>query len=114
MSIQAASKASTESSPVVAALGVDAVLEAVHRDLAEDRGDRAVERSAEQREPLGVVGGLLQQPLEDDRLAEDRGGLGDRQRGRELEDARAGATSDAWTPWPSSWAIVSTSPGREV
>ena len=71
----------------LAALGVDLVLEPVHRDLAEDRGDVAVERVGEQREPRRRVGRLAEHPAEDDRLAEDRRRLGDRQRGRELEDA---------------------------
>ena len=87
MSSQAAANASGESSPDVAALGVDAVLEAVHRHLAEDRRDRAVERLGQQRQARRGVGRFLEEALEHDRLAEDRRGLGDRERRRDLEEA---------------------------
>ena len=44
-------------------------------------------RSASRREPRVVVGRLVEQPLEHERLAEHRGGLGQRQRRRLVEDA---------------------------
>jgi hypothetical protein len=70
-------------------------------------------RAGQEVEPLGGAGRALQQPLEHDVLAEDRRRLGEGQRGGEVEDALRRA-SVACTPWPSSWAIVSTSCGREV
>ncbi len=87
VSSHAAANASGESSPDFAALGVDAVLEAVHRHLAEDRRDGAVERLGQEREARSGVGRFVEEPLEHDRLAEDRRRLGDRERSRYLEDA---------------------------
>src|SRR5215210_2054154 len=65
---------------LLAAAGVDRVLEAVHRDLAEDGRDRVVDPADEQVEQrAGVVLALLQ-PLERERLREDGRRLGERQR----------------------------------
>jgi len=65
---------------------VHGVLEPVHRDLAEHRGDLALERLGEQGEArLGVVS-VGEEPPERDRLAEHRRGLGEGERGRLLED----------------------------
>ncbi len=70
---------------LLATLRVRRVLEAVHRDLAERRRDRVLELAGEQVEPLArvVLGG--EKPLERERLAEHRGGLGRRQRRRRVE-----------------------------
>ena len=65
---------------------VHAVLEAVHRDLAEHGGDLTLERLGEQREPLVGIGGGVEQPAEGDRLAEHRRGLGEGQRRGLVED----------------------------
>ena len=72
---------------LVAPRGVDEVLEAVHRDLAEDRRDRALDRLRQQRQPRLGRRRRLQQPPEHERLAEHRRGLGQRQRRRHVEDA---------------------------
>ena len=72
---------------LLATLGVHEVLEAVHRDLAEDGRDRVLEVLGQQREPRGRRGVLFEQLAEHDRLAEHRGGLGERQRRVLVEDA---------------------------
>ena len=72
---------------LLAARGVDEVLEAVHRDLAEDGRDRALDVLGEQRQPRGRRLGGVEQAAEDERLAEHRRGLGERQRRVLLEDA---------------------------
>ena len=87
MSSHSLAKSSTDELTRRPAPLVDPVLEAVHRDLAEHRRDGAVERLGQEREPGGGVGRVGEQPLEHDRLAEDRRGLGQGQRGRELEQA---------------------------
>ena len=60
-----------------------------------------------------VASGALEQPLEHDRLAEDRRGLGD---GERVANSKIpfGRASAACTPWPSSWAMISTSIGSDV
>ena len=58
----------------------------VHRDLAEDGRDLALDRLGEQVEPRARVVGLAEQAAEDELLGEDRGGLGDRQRRALVED----------------------------
>src|SRR5205807_2565446 len=65
---------------VLATLGVDEILEAIHRYLAEDRGDHVLEVLREQREARGGRRVLLEQPPEDDRLAEHGCSLRERQR----------------------------------
>ena len=87
MASQSSPKRSTGSSPALRRCRVDRVLEAVHRHLAEHRRNRAVERAREQVEPLRRAGRPLEQALEHDVLAEDRGRLGERQRGGEVVDA---------------------------
>ncbi len=67
--------------------GVHRVLELVHRDLAEDRGDRPLDVLGQERQAAGRLGRLLEQPAEDEGLAEDGRRLGERQRGVLLEDA---------------------------
>ena len=73
---------------LVAARGVDAVLELVHRDLAEDGRDLALDRLGQQaRGARPGSSASLEQAAEDDLLGEHRGRLGDRQRGVLVEDA---------------------------
>ena len=76
---------------VLAALVVDARLELIHGDLAEDGGDRALDRLGQQREPRLRGLGALEQAAEHERLAEHARGLGQRERGRHVEDALARA-----------------------
>ncbi len=70
--------------------GVHEVLEAVHRDLAEDGRDRVLQVLREQRQARGGRGILGQQPPEHDRLGEHRRGLGERQRRALMEHALLG------------------------
>ncbi len=56
---------------------VDPVLELVHRDLAEDGRDLALDRLGQQPQAGRRVLGVGQQPAEDDLLGEHRRGLGD-------------------------------------
>ncbi len=72
---------------LLAPRGVDQVLEAVHRHLAEDGRDRALDRLGEQAQPGLRRRRLLEQAAEDERLAEHARGLGERQRRGEVEDA---------------------------
>ena len=89
VSIQHSPNRSTDSSPSSRRAVCDAVLEAVHRDLAEHGGDLALEALGEQREPRVGIGRVGEQAAEGDRLAEHRRGLGERERRRLVED-----------PWP--------------
>ena len=75
---------------LVAPRGVHEVLEAVHRDLAEDRRDRAFDRLRQQRQARLGRRGRVQEPPEHERLAEHRRGLGQRQRRRHVVDALLG------------------------
>ena len=77
--------------PLLAALGVHGVLEAVHRDLTEHGGDLTFEALGEQREARRRVGRLGEEATERHGLAEHRCRLGQRQRRRLVEDTlRAG------------------------
>ena len=72
---------------LLAARGVQRVLEAVHRDLAEDRRDLALERLGEQREARLGVRRRVEQAAEHELLAEHARRLGERQRRALLEEA---------------------------
>src|SRR5215216_6176212 len=63
------------------------VLEAVHRDLPEHGRDRALDALGQQPEPRRRRRRLVEQAAEHERLAEHAGGLRQRQRRREVEDA---------------------------
>ena len=76
--------------PLLAPGGVHELLEAVHGDLPEHGRDRVLEVLGQQRQPRGRRVVLRQQPPEDDRLAEHRGRLGQRQRGGLVEDPLPG------------------------
>ena len=76
--------AGDQQSPHLAPIAPRAVherLEAVHRRLAEDRRDRALDVLGQQGEPGAGGVGCFEQALEDERLAEHRGGLAHGQRG---------------------------------
>ena len=90
-------------------VGVDEVLEAVHRHLAEHRRDRALDALGQQRQARLRRRRLLEQPAEDDRLAEHGRGLGHASAAWPCGRRPGGRASAACTPWPSSWASVSTS-----
>ena len=87
VSVQSSPMRSIGQLALVAAGRVDAVLELVHRDLAEDGGDLALDRLGEQAEARAGSSASAEQPSEDDLLGEDRGRLGDRQRRVLVEDA---------------------------
>ena len=70
-----------------AASGVHRVLEAVHRDLAEHRGDRVLQRGRQQGEAFVGVVDQRQQSITGDRFAEHRRRLGERERRVLVEDA---------------------------
>jgi len=61
------------------------VLEAVHRDLAEDGRERVFDLVAEHRQPHLRIGFLLHHGAEDQHLAKGRGHLGGGQRGVGLQ-----------------------------
>ena len=65
---------------MLAVLRVDSVLEAAHRDGGERRHDHVVESLDEQLKLGARRGRLFAQSVEDERLAQDRGSLGDGQR----------------------------------
>lgn len=77
--------------------GVQLAFEIVEGDLAHDRVDHVLDLAGQQRLALGFVGGLGQQRAEGQHLAEDRGGLGQRQRrrGQQLALCRRQALVDA-------------------
>ena len=86
VSAQSSPMRSTASSPSERRAVVDPVLELVHRDLAEDGRDLALDRLGEQPQAGRRVVGVGQQPAEDDLLGEHRGRLGDGQRRVLVED----------------------------
>ena len=72
---------------LLAPAGVDRMLEAVHRDLAEDGRDRVVDPADEQVEQRPRIVLALLQLLEGERLGEDRRRLGERQRRPRVQQA---------------------------
>ena len=85
MPIQSSAKPVGRQLAFGAARGVDGVLEAVHRDLAEHRRDPVVEAADERssRRDGSVLG--TEQAAEDESLAEHGRRLGERQRGLRVE-----------------------------
>ena len=72
---------------LIATRRVNDVLEAVHRDLAEDRRDRVLDPTGQQVEPAAWILLVGEEPLERESLAEDRRRLGRGQRRRGVEEA---------------------------
>ena len=66
-------------------------LEIVKRDLADDRVDHVLDLASQQRLPLGFVLGSVQKLAEGQHLAENAGGLGQRQ-----------GVEDSNSPWSAA------------
>ena len=86
-SIQISLMRSVGSSPSAAAGGVQPVLEAVHRNLAEDGGEAVLDLLRQHRQPHRRIGFFLHQVGEGQHFAEGRRHFGGRQRRVQPGDA---------------------------